>query len=250
MKITDNLYMMELSMNMGGIESIIHPTLIWDDDNVILVDAGLPGGLHLIQDEMSKVGVSFDKLDKVIVTHQDMDHIGGLSNILRESDHKIEVLAHEDDKPYIQGEKRLNKMTPERMAQLQEQLKSMPEEQRNAMQKLFQNPPTAKVDETVKDDDELPYCGGIHIIHTPGHTPGHIVLYFKQSRILIAGDLLNIIDGELVGPNPQHTPDMDSAFESLQKLTQYNIEKVITYHGGLYTENSNQKIVELIKGKL
>ncbi len=45
MKITDNIYMMELAMNMGGIKSIIHPTLIWDDDNVILVDAGLPGGL-------------------------------------------------------------------------------------------------------------------------------------------------------------------------------------------------------------
>ena len=138
-------------------------------------------------------------------------------------------------------------MTPEHMAQLQEQLKSMPEEQRNAMQKLFQNPPTAKVDETVNEEVELPYFGGIRIIHTPGHTPGHIVLYLKQNKILIAGDMLNIIDGELVGPNPQHTLDMDSAIKSLQKLTQYDIEKIITYHGGLYTENLNQKIAELIK---
>ena len=247
MKIADGVKMMELSMNMGGIESIIHPTLIWDDDNVILVDAGLPGGLPDIKEEMNKTGVSFDKLDKIIITHQDMDHIGGLPDILRESDHEIKVLAHEEDKPYIQGEKRLNKITPERREQLEKQLKSMPEEQRNAMQKLFQNPPTAKVDETLKDEVELPYCGGIRIIHTPGHTPGHIVLYLKQSKILIAGDLLNIIDGELVGPNPQHTPNMDSALKSLQKLTQYDIEKVITYHGGLYTENPNQKIAELNK---
>jgi glyoxylase-like metal-dependent hydrolase (beta-lactamase superfamily II) len=247
MKIADGVEMMELSMNMGGIQSSIHPTLIWDDNNVILVDAGLPGGLPDIKEEMSKAGVSFDKLDKIIITHQDMDHIGGLPDILRESDHEIKVLAHEEDKPYIQGEKRLNKITPERREQLEKQLKSMPEEQRNAMQKLFQNPPTAKVDETLKDEVELPYCGGIRIIHTPGHTPGHIVLYLKQSKILIAGDLLNIIDGELVGPNPQHTPNMDSALKSLQKLTQYDIEKVITYHGGLYTENPNQKIAELNK---
>ena len=247
MKIADGVKMMELSMNMGGIQSSIHPTLIWDDNNVILVDAGLPGGLPDIKEEMNKTGVSFDKLDKIIITHQDMDHIGGLPDILRESDHEIKVLAHEEDKPYIQGEKRLNKKTPERREQLEKQLKSMPEEQRNAMQKLFQNPPTAKVDETLKDEVELPYCGGIRIIHTPGHTPGHIVLYLKQSKILIAGDLLNIIDGELVGPNPQHTPNMDSALKSLQKLTQYDIEKVITYHGGLYTENPNQKIAELNK---
>jgi len=247
MKIADGVKMMELSMNMGGIQSSIHPTLIWDDNNVILVDAGLPGGLPDIKEEMNKTGVSFDKLDKIIITHQDMDHIGGLPDILSESDHEIKVLAHEEDKPYIQGEKRLNKITPERREQLEKQLKSMPEEQRNAMQKLFQNPPTAKVDETLKDEVELPYCGGIRIIHTPGHTPGHIVLYLKQSKILIAGDLLNIIDGELVGPNPQHTPNMDSALKSLQKLTQYDIEKVITYHGGLYTENPNQKIAELNK---
>jgi glyoxylase-like metal-dependent hydrolase (beta-lactamase superfamily II) len=216
---------------------------------VILVDVGLPGGLSDIQKEISKAGVSFDKLDTIIITHQDMDHIGGLPDILRESDHKIKVLAHEHDKPYIQGEKRLNKITPERREQLEEQLKSMPEEQRNAMQKLFQNPPTAKVDETVKDEVELPYCGGIRIIHTPGHTPGHIVLYLKRSKILVAGDLLNILDGELVGPNPLHTPDMDSALNSLQNLTQYDIEKVITYHGGLYSDNPNQKIVELINKK-
>jgi len=247
MKIADGVKMMELSMNMGGIQSSIHPTLIWDDNNVILVDAGLPGGLPDIKEEMNKTGVSFDKLDKIIITHQDMDHIGGLPDILRESDHEIKVLAHEEDKPYIQGEKRLNKITPERREQLEKQLKSMPEEQRNAMQKLFQNPPTAKVDETLKDEVELPYCGGIRIIHTPGHTPGHIVLYLKQSKILIAGDLLNIIDGELVGPNPQHTPNMDLALKSLQKLTQYDIERVITYHGGLYTENPNQKIADLNK---
>ncbi len=251
MKIAENVEMMDLTMNMGGIKSSIHPTLIWDDDHVILVDTGLPGGLSDIKQEISKSGLlSFDKLDIIIITHQDMDHIGGLPDILSESDHEIKVLAHEDDKPYIQGEKRLNKMTPERREQLEAQLKSMPGEQRNAMQKLFQNPPTAKVDETVMDGEELPYGGGIRIIHTPGHTPGHIVLYLKQSKILIAGDLLNIMDGELVGPNSQHTPNMDSALKSLQKLTQYDIEKVITYHGGLYTENPNQKILELINKNL
>ncbi len=247
MKIVDNVYMMELAMNMGGMESVIHPTLMWDDDNVILVDAGLPGGLPAIKEEMSKAGVSLDKINKIIITHQDMDHIGGLSDIVKESDNKIQVLAHEDDTPYIQGEKKLNKMSAERMAEFQERLKAMPEEQRNALLEVFQNPPTAKVDETVKDDAQLPYCGGIRIIHTPGHTPGHIVLYLEQSKILIAGDQLGIVDGELVGPIPEHTFDMDAAVKSLKKLTQYDIEKVISYHGGLYTKNPNQKIAELAK---
>jgi glyoxylase-like metal-dependent hydrolase (beta-lactamase superfamily II) len=50
---------------------------------------------------------------------------------------------------------------------------SLPEEARL----LFENPPKAKVDETLADNQELSYCGGIQVIFTPGHSPGHISLY-------------------------------------------------------------------------
>lgn len=247
MKIADGVEMLEIKMKMGVRESILHPTLIRDNNNLILVDTAFPGGLDKIQTEMSKAGASIDDLDKIIITHQDIDHIGSLPEVLKESDHKIQVLAHEGDEPYIQGEKRLNKMTPERRAQLQTQFESMPEDQRKAMQNLFQNPPKAEVDVALKDGMELPFCGGITVIHAPGHTPGHICLYLNQSKILIAGDLLNIMDGNLVGPNPEHTPDMKTALKSLKKLTSYDIQKVITFHGGLFTENPNQRIAELAK---
>ena len=244
MRIADGVEMIVLSMNMGGEKRNFYPTLIWDDENVILVDTGLPGGLDGIQEEMSKAGVSFDKLNKIIITHQDVDHIGGLPDILR-ANNKIEVMSHEDDKPYIQGEKKLDKSTPESRAKMQEQLKSMPVDKRNAMMELFKNSPKAQVDRTLEDGVELPYCGGILIIHTPGHTPGHICLYLKKSKILVAGDMLNPDDGELTGPNPQHTPEMDLAVESIKKFVQLDVEKVITYHGGLFTNNPNKKLEEL-----
>lgn len=247
MKIADGVEMLELPMNMGGMESTIYPTLIWDDNTVILVDAGLPGQIEEIREKMDNKEVLFEKLNMIVVTHQDVDHIGGIPDILEVSNHEVKVIAHEEDKPYIQGEKRLNKMTPEHMAQFMEQLNSMPEEQRETIKALFENPPRASVDETIADGEELPYCGGIRVIHTPGHTPGHICLYIKGSKTLITGDALNIMDGELVGPNPQNTPDMDSATESLKKFTQYDIENVICYHGGLYTKNPNQRIAELTK---
>ena len=247
MKIAEGVEMLELPMNMGGMESIIYLTLIWDDTTVILVDAGLPGQLQEIREKMSNAGVPFDKLNMVIVTHQDIDHIGGIPDILNDSDHKVKILAHDDDKPYIQGEKRLNKITPERMVQISAQLNALPEKQREAMKALFENPPKANVDKTLTDREELPHYGGITVIHTPGHTPGHICLYLKQNKTLIAGDTMNIVDGELIGPNPQNTPDMDSAIKSLKKFTQYDIKNVICYHGGLYSKDANQRIAELTK---
>ena len=90
----------------------------------------------------------------------------------------------------------------------------------------------------------MPYCGGI-IIHTPGHTPGHICLYLKKSKTLIAGDLLHITDGELTGPNSRNTPDMDSAITAIQKFLIYDIEQIVCYHDGLFKSNSNKKIAEL-----
>ncbi len=44
-------------------------------------------------------------------------------------DHKIEVLAHEEDKPYIEGDKPSVKMNPERV-RVAKMIASLPVEQR------------------------------------------------------------------------------------------------------------------------
>ena len=103
----------------------------------------------------------------------------------------------------------------------------------------------SKVDKTVDDGEVLPYCGGITVIFTPGHTPGHICLYLKQYKTLITGDALNVVEGQLVGPNKEFTPDMDMAKKSLKKFSQYDVETVICYHGGIYKDNVKSRQLEL-----
>jgi glyoxylase-like metal-dependent hydrolase (beta-lactamase superfamily II) len=249
MKVADGVEMLEISANVMGKQDVIHPTLIWNEHAVILVDAGFPGQLPKFREAMEKAGAALDKLDKVILTHQDLDHIGSLPDILNESPHRIEVLANEVEKPYIQGEKRLLKLSPEAIAQALASLQAeVPEKWRKAFKAVLENPPKTKVDKTVADGEELPYCGGMIVINTPGHTPGHISLYHKQSKTLIAGDAMVVADNQLLGPNPQFTLDMNLAIKSLKKLTHYDIESVICYHGGLFKGNANQRIAELANG--
>jgi glyoxylase-like metal-dependent hydrolase (beta-lactamase superfamily II) len=242
MRLADGVEMLELPIRSFTGQNIIHPTLTWDDDTVVLVDAGFSGQLQQIREAMARAGVSFDRLDKVIVTHQDIDHIGGLPDIILESSHKVEVLSHEEEKPYIKGRKPLIKMN---QARLSKRLVSLPEEQRQQAEALFANPPKASVDTAVADGEILPYCGGITVIFTPGHTPGHICLYLNKSKILVTGDALVAADGELRGPNPGATYDMDAALKSLKKLTRYDIETVVCYHGGVYRDNPNKRLAEL-----
>jgi len=242
MRLADGVEMLELPIRSFTGQNIIHPTLTWDDDTVVLVDAGFSGQLQQIREAMARAGVSFDRLDKVIVTHQDIDHIGGLPDIILESSHKVEVLSHEEEKPYIEGRKPLIKMN---QARLSKRLMSLPEEQRQQAEALFANPPKASVDTAVADGEILPYCGGITVIFTPGHTPGHICLYLNKSKILVTGDALVAADGELRGPNPGATYDMDAALKSLKKLTRYDIETVVCYHGGVYRDHPNKRLAEL-----
>jgi glyoxylase-like metal-dependent hydrolase (beta-lactamase superfamily II) len=78
----------------------------------------------------------------------------------------------------------------------------------------------------------LSIAGGIEVVHTPGHTPGHIALFLRQERIMVVGDAANIANGRVTGPNPQHSHDMALGKESFDKLTAYYCRGVVSYHCG------------------
>ncbi|GIO04789.1 hydrolase [Brevibacillus reuszeri] len=204
--------------------NIIHPVLLWDREMAVLIDTGFPGQIEDLRVAMEKAGVPLDKLKAVILTHQDMDHIGSLPEILQECGNHVKIYAHELDKPYIQGELPLLK------------------------DGHLENPPKGRVDDCLVDGQELAFCGGILVIHTPGHTPGHISLYLKQSKILVAGDSMYSVDGILGGIHAPTTPDMTAARLSLKKYIHLDIASVVCYHGGLSDENVHDQVVELIQG--
>jgi len=241
LKIADGIEMIKLPMNLMGMNRTIYPTRIWDDDSVVLVDAGVTNSLPEIKKAMEDANVPFEKLNKIIVTHQDIDHIGGIKGILDELP-EVKVLAHEEDKPYIQGEKKLIRLNSNFM----NRLNSLPKEEREKILDMFENV-HVEVNMTLTDGEELTYCGGIIVIHTPGHTPGHICLYHKKTKTLIVGDAMNVVDGQLIGPNKQTMNEEEAriAINSLKKFEKYDIENVISYHGGLFNDNPNQRIKEL-----
>ncbi|MFC9446754.1 MBL fold metallo-hydrolase [Bacillus cereus] len=217
MEIAKGIEMLQLEFQ----EFIIHPILLWDDEMAVLIDTGFPGQIEDIQVEMEKVGVSFDKLKVVILTHQDIDHIGSLPELLQRCGNNIKVYAHELDKPYIEGDLPLLK------------------------DGNVENPPKGNVSDTVIDGQELLYCGGILILHTPGHTPGHISLYLKQSKTLIAGDSMYSVNGMLGGIHAPTTINIKEAQQSLKKYLNLDIESVVCYHGGLSKGNINLQLQKL-----
>jgi glyoxylase-like metal-dependent hydrolase (beta-lactamase superfamily II) len=240
----NGIKVLELTVVAMGAQNTVHPVLICDRDELILVDTGYPGQLGQIRETAGNAGADLNTLGRIIITHHDNDHIGTLAGILAELPKKAEVLAHEDEKPYIQGDKR-----PIKLVQLLERYDFLPKEMKSICDYWSANEKklAANVDRTLGDGELLPYCGGIEVIYTPGHTPGHISLYFKESRTLLAGDTMFVEDGRLVRA-PQFV-NFDNALymDSLKKLARYDIETVICYHGGMYRDNPNRFIAELAR---
>jgi len=242
MKIAPGVEMLELTIDLMGNPSTIHPTLLFDAQHALLVDVGTPGQLPAIKAALEKAGVPLERIDGVILTHQDIDHIGSIVDVLKAVGKPIPVYAHANDQPYIEGEREPLKMTREGVSRV---LSHLPEDARARVEAILLHPPTAKVTNLVPDGDILPFCGGIQVIFTPGHTPGHLSLYHQPTKTLIAGDATVSQNGKILGPSPQATPDLSQAWESLKKFASFDIAQLICYHGGLCDEKVNEQIREL-----
>ena len=228
MKITDKVEMLEID-GMGR----VYLTLAWDDNSLVLADAGFPGQTEAIVKAVTSAGHAAEKITHIILTHQDMDHIGCVRDLLKLAPN-AKVLAHADEAPYIDGSK-----TPIKLAALLAQYDSLPADRKAWCDRIKNGLPnlTVTVNQLLRDGDVLPICGGIEVIHTPGHTPGHICLYLQKEKVLVTGDALNIQDGKLTGPNPQHTFNMELGLQSAEKAKKFPFDKVISHHGGFLKVN-------------
>jgi glyoxylase-like metal-dependent hydrolase (beta-lactamase superfamily II) len=80
----------------------------------------------------------------------------------------------------------------------------------------------------VEDGEEIM---GMQVVHTPGHTEGHISLFDPLTSTLVAGDAMNGAEGGVAGANPKYTPDMATAGESIKKIAQLQFDAVYFGHG-------------------
>ena len=215
MKIADGIYGLPQTLKLGEQEEEIYPVAVEDDQGLILIDAGLPGNLDTIDENLGEHGFSLEDIEKLILTHQDFDHCGCAAELVEETD--ATVFAHEDDAPAIDG--------------------------REQPIKGEERYPALDVDvelvggETIRAKDRE-----LEIIHTPGHTPGHISILTEG--LLIAGDAVNVEEDGFSGPRERFTPEMEEATESVHRLSFREYQKVHCFHGGT-VEASNEDVKEI-----
>ena len=214
-----------------------------DSSGLVLVDCGYPGFLPKIETAMAQAGLQMKDVSKIIITHHDHDHIGALKEIV---DHYpgIEVISSTAQKPFLTGKEQSLRLI--QAEQLQMSLSNEDKIKGNTFMDILRSIGKVEHVTTVDDGDILPICGGLQVIDTSGHMPGHISLYLAQEKTLIAGDALAIFEGRLSIANPGYALDLPMAIKSVKKLLQYDIEKVICYHGGIFVENVTAALERIV----
>jgi len=155
----------------------VNAYLIEDDGGPTLVDAGTPLDAAGIRTGLAEAGYEPADVSRVLLTHYDLDHVGGLAGLTPELD--APVYAHRFDAELLSGER------------------SPPlANHKGALQRLlglFVTRPPLEI-ETIEDGDEI---GSFTAYHTPGHSPGHMVFVSEARGGALLGDLVGGGDGEL-----------------------------------------------------
>lgn len=240
----NNIFILPITFHLDTTDLIIYPTLLKDDNELILIDCGYPDSVSKIENEMNKIELSLSQLTKIIITHHDHDHMGALRDI-KERYPGVEILCSKEEAPYITGQRKSL-----RLQQAEAIQDTLPESEREGG-KQFQNfiASIRKVDDVtvINAGDILPFCGGVKVVDTKGHMPGHISFYVGMEKALIAGDALVVENKKLCMAMPQFVLNMQDAQESIRKLQNYDIEKIICYHGGLYDSNVKESLKEIVE---
>lgn len=195
MKISDNVYV--LKSTKGSYAYLIK------DKEFTLIDTGFTWAGRRLLNELQKIGINPADIKHVLLTHHDLDHIGNVSMLQKLSG--AIVWASKEDIPYIKGELK-----------------------RPGIKKLFSVINKVAKPDNIKEYDTNNKLGEISIIPTPGHTPGHVCILYKDC--LFAGDLVKNKNGKLI-PYPNLNWDVAKLKESIGKVGQLSFKWVCVAHG-------------------
>ncbi|KFA98877.1 MULTISPECIES: MBL fold metallo-hydrolase [Vibrio] len=138
-------------------------SIVWCDETMkgVVVDPG--GDVKQLEMLIKELGVQVEQL---VLTHGHLDHVGGTEPLAEALDANI-VGPHKADNFWLQG------------LENQSQMFGFP------LTKAFEPNQWLDDGDTVEFGNQT-----LNVIHTPGHTPGHVVLFNEESKVAFVGDVL------------------------------------------------------------
>ena len=180
-------------------------------DEITLIDTSITSAAPKILKQLQAAGYQPEQVRRILITHAHPDHVGSLPALKAATGAQVYVSVQ--DTPVVEGREifTTNPNTP------------MPKPR-----KPF---PGTPVDVQLSDGDVIPDAlGGLQVVFTPGHSPGHIAFWQPEQRVLFVGDVLFHLWG-ITQPPDAFTVDPARNRQSIARVEQLQPQVVCFGHG-------------------
>jgi len=221
-----------------GVMGVCH--LLVDDDGAVLLDTGLVGEPWLIQWRLQRLGLKPHDVKAILLTHGHIDHAGNLAWAKTWTGapvygHPLEQAHVDGTYPYAGVNVWCGRLE-------------------SAGRRLLRVGRPARIDVPFADGDELPFWGGLRVVHLPGHTLGHCGFYSQRRDLLFSGDLFAsyFFNVHLPVPILNSAPGLIPA--SLEKARRLNPRLMVPQHydvldGALHRRRFDRLIAKRLRGE-
>jgi glyoxylase-like metal-dependent hydrolase (beta-lactamase superfamily II) len=213
---------------------IVNFYVVEDGGSMTLVDAALPGFQAQLEAFLRERGRGLADLEAVVLTHGHVDHVG-VAEAVRAAGATVHIHAADAEMARTgKAHKRGRSLFP--------YLRYGPTWSLLALSVRAGGFRTPKLTElsTFTADQELGVPGGPRLLHTPGHSPGHVVLHLPDRGVLFAGDAICTRNPLTGRRGPQVMPgafalSTAQAIESLARLEPLEADALLPGHGEPWT---------------
>ena len=207
-----------------------------------------PGGTAALEDALLACGSGLERIERLVVTHAHIDHFGLAGEVVRRSGG--ELLMHRstelDLAKYADPEEAVDR----RELMLADHGLYGPEltESSRGLCDWLPVMPSIGRPSTLLDGGERITVGdrSWEVVHTPGHSPGHICLWSATDRLLCSGDhLLQVVSPPVTFERGFETDPMGSYLESLERVGTLAPDLVLPGHGAPFRDGARRARFDL-----
>ncbi len=200
-----------VSDGVGRIPGFVNCYTYREGGETYLIDTGFSRRAKAVVRALRTASLPVDRVRKILLTHHHVDHMGGAAYLVQNSHALVE--CHADDAPFVDGR----------------QKQPIP-----LLMRLFMRVHPAPVATSLKDGDRI---GSLVVVHAPGHTPGEVVFYHPERKILFSGDAVVERKGTLTVPAARFAWNLDQAIRSISRIRALEVELLLPGHGDPVTKN-------------